>query len=350
MTVQLSPRTGDDVVATPRSRAVTILRTERDAIEHARILSAEFAVDAADRAMLGISPAAEAEVLSAAGLLGITVPSDYGGADVHASTTAEVLRLLAAADPHIARIALGHFAAVNVVRLSGTSRQREQIFGEVLVGGLMANAHGEVGELGEPGAVLTPIGSAGFVLDGAARNCVGAPFGDRVAVPTRLNDPHRICGLEAGDYVVLAPVATSGIRIEEGMQRSGHHAAETSIRMDHVQVPREWMVPRAPLLQQSHGFAAFASLLHAAVAVGAARWDVDEVSRFVARTDPLVVPPLADRRTAIDTAQAALRTAGERVDIALAMPHEWTVTEASIAVAAAASLAAGAQLSHSAAS
>ena len=38
----------------------------------------------------------------ASGLLGITVPREYGGADVPATVLAEVVRVIAAADPAIA--------------------------------------------------------------------------------------------------------------------------------------------------------------------------------------------------------------------------------------------------------
>ena len=310
MTVQLTRPWSEGLELQPHERAVTIVRSEIEAIEQACAFAAEFAFDAAERELLQISPAAEIEAVSAAGLLAITVPRNYGGSDVRASTVAEVLRILATTDPSVARIPVGHFAALNLIRLAGTPRQCEQIFGEVLAGGRLVyarpraeNAH----------ARLTPIGSAGFVLDGIAHDCPGAQFADRVAVVARLDDPNRIAGLGADEYVAYLPAGTTGMRVEEG--RPGEHAASATVRLDHVQVAREWLVPRGAVLHLPHSFAAYAQLLRVAVEVGAAQAYSDETSRTAA--------------------EAAMRTAGERVDEALAMPHEQSAIDAAIAVAAA---------------
>ena len=78
----------------PEIGTVPVLTAEA-AVAVARDLAAEFAGTSAERDLHRVLPAAEVERLSASGLLAITVPAEYGGADLPASTLAEVFRLLA---------------------------------------------------------------------------------------------------------------------------------------------------------------------------------------------------------------------------------------------------------------
>src|SRR5437879_1520523 len=102
--------------------------------EAAAELGAEFALGAAERDAQRVLPTAEIDRLSASGLLGITVPAAFGGADLPAPVVADVFRLLAAGDPNIAQIPHSHFVYVNVLRHRGTPAQQAFFFGEVLRG------------------------------------------------------------------------------------------------------------------------------------------------------------------------------------------------------------------------
>ena len=105
----------------------------------------QIAAGAAERDRLRELPAAEIELLSAEGLLAITVPREYGGADVSLETLARVVSLIASADPNVAQIPQSHFVYLELVRQLGTAAQQELIFGEVLAGQRLANAQSEAG-------------------------------------------------------------------------------------------------------------------------------------------------------------------------------------------------------------
>lgn len=334
------------------ARAVALVRDDADAVALASTLADEFAVDAAEREQHGILPAAEVEALSASGLLAITVPREYGGADVSASTVADVFRLLATADPSIAQILHGHFGYLNLLRLAGDSRQRERLFAEVLAGALIASAQSERTSptVTDIATTLRPIGSAGFVLEGTKTLCSGAVFADRIAVLARLDDPNHIAGLDQGEYVAYLPVATPGMSVDDDEHGLGQRlTASGTVRLDHVQVPADVIVPRRAAYQQPYSVAAYAQLLHAAIDTGIARSALDEAARFVNRDarawceagpepageEPLLVQRFGELAVEVSAAESMLRTAGERVDTALDKPWEQTASEASIAVATA---------------
>ncbi len=106
-------------------------------------LAAEFAADAAARDRDRELPYAQLDQLSASGLLAVTVPAEFGGADLAPSVVAEVVRILAAADPNIAQIPHSHFVYLNLLRLAGSAQQRSWYFGAVLDGARIANAQSE---------------------------------------------------------------------------------------------------------------------------------------------------------------------------------------------------------------
>lgn len=81
-----------------------VIADDAEALEVAAKLAEEFTTDASRRDAERLLPVAELDLLSSSGLLGITVPASHGGADVTATTLAEVFRLLGAADPNIAQI------------------------------------------------------------------------------------------------------------------------------------------------------------------------------------------------------------------------------------------------------
>lgn len=333
-------------------RDVVVIHNDADALSTAKSLAEEFAVDAAEREQHRILPAAEVDALSASGLLAITVPREYGGADVHASTVAEVVRLLATADPNIAQIPHGHFGYLHLVRLAASARQRERLFAEVLAGGRISAAQSErtAPSVLEIDTTLRPVGSAGFILNGVKCFCSGAVFADRIAVLARLDDPNNVAGLAGGEYVAYLPVSTPGLTIEDDWNGIGQLlSASGTVRLNDVQVPAEWVVPRRAAFQQPHSIAAFAQLLHAAIDVGIARSALDEAARFVnaesrpwfeagvehPSQDLLLVQRFGELEVNVSAAESMLHTAGERVDTALSKPWERTASDASIAVATA---------------
>lgn len=326
-------------------RAVVIVRNDAEAVALSGDLAAEFVVDAAQRELSRILPAAEIEALSASGLLAVTVPREYGGADVSASTVAEMFRVLAEADPSIAEILHSHFAYVNLLRLAANVRQRELLFAEVLSGSRIASAQSEHAnpDVSEIATTLRPIGSAGYVLSGTKCFCAGAVFADRIAVLARLDDPNNVAGLAEGEHVAYLPTATPGLTIGDDWEGFGQRlSVNGTIRLDHVQVPAEWVVPRRAAFKQPYSCAAYSQLLHAAIDTGIARSALVEAVRFANsrgteqdHDDPLLLHRFGELEVDVSAAESMLRTAAERVDLALDKPWEQTASDASIAVSTA---------------
>jgi hypothetical protein len=88
----------------PDPARVQRIASDAEAIASANLLAAEFAPGASERDRQRILPWDELDRWSESGLGAITVPRQYGGADVSYATLAEVFVILCAADP-----ALGQF-------------------------------------------------------------------------------------------------------------------------------------------------------------------------------------------------------------------------------------------------
>lgn len=71
--------------------------------------------------------------MSQSGLWAITVPKQYGGAEVSSHTVAKVIALLSGADGSIGQIPQNHFYALEVLRNTGTETQKQRLYGEVLM-------------------------------------------------------------------------------------------------------------------------------------------------------------------------------------------------------------------------
>jgi hypothetical protein len=68
------------------------------------------------------------------GLLAISVPSDFGGADLPNELIADLITTVARQSRDAALGALSHFVAIELIRSSGTAEQRRGIYNRVLIG------------------------------------------------------------------------------------------------------------------------------------------------------------------------------------------------------------------------
>ncbi|MFE7800920.1 SfnB family sulfur acquisition oxidoreductase [Nocardia sp. NPDC057440] len=295
-------------------------------------LAAGFASGAATRDRERELPHQEVGRLAASGLLAVTVPSAYGGADLPPSTVAEVVRILAAADPNIAQIPHSHFVYLNLLRLAGSEEQRRRYFARVLDGGRIANAQSERG-----GATVTDIATtvrpaAGrFRIDGVKYYCTGSLFADLLAVLTRLEDPEERSGLPAGEYVAFLPADAAGVRIIDDWNGLGQRTTGSgTVSFDGVVVEGGQLIARSAAVHAPTGYGAFAQLLHAAIDAGIARGALTAAAEFVRTTsrpwfeadvtravdDPLLIQRFGELSVAVAAAEATLVAAGAAVDAA----------------------------------
>ena len=97
MTINVTlPQPATSAPAFDREPQAQIIRSDAEAIEVAKTLAAEFAIDAGKRDRERILPTAELDRFSKSGLWAITVPKAYGGAGVSFATLAEVVKLISA--------------------------------------------------------------------------------------------------------------------------------------------------------------------------------------------------------------------------------------------------------------
>ncbi|MER5406357.1 SfnB family sulfur acquisition oxidoreductase [Streptomyces sp. NPDC002769] len=315
-----------------------------EALAVAAALATEFRAGASKRDSERRLPRAELERLSASGLLAVTVPAEYGGADVRQETLAEIFRLLASADASLAQIPQNHFVYVNVIRRQGTAEQRAFFFGEVLAGRRFGNAQSEAGtrHVQDIRTRLDPRPDGSYLLTGVKHYSTGALFADWIPVLARAEDDNL--------HVAYVPRDAEGVTVVDDWDGMGQRTtASGTVRLDAVPVPADRVVPhhltfRGP---QLHG--AVAQLLHAAIDAGIAAGAFAEAVEFVrtksrpwfesgvdsAAEDPLLIQRFGELAVQVRASEALLGAAARAVDAARDDLTEDSAAEASIAVAAA---------------
>jgi SfnB family sulfur acquisition oxidoreductase len=320
-----------------------------EAVRVAARLAADLAVGAARRDADRVLPERELAALSASGLLAVTVPATYGGADVSAETLADVFRILASADPSLAQIPHSHFVYVNALRHQGSDAQQTFFFGEVLAGKRFGNAQSEVGtrHVRDIRTMLTPRG-ADWRLNGEKGYSTGALFADWIPV---------LCHLDAESDPGQGPLHVAwverhapGVTVVDDWDGMGQRTtASGSVRLEDVSVTDDRITPYHLTFDGPQTYGAFAQLLHAALDAGIARAALDEAARFVttksrpypdaeverAADDPLVVHAFGEMELQVRATESLLAEAGRAVDRANAVLTAESAAEASLAVAAA---------------
>jgi SfnB family sulfur acquisition oxidoreductase len=316
-----------------------------EAVQVAATLAAELATGAARRDAERVLPGPELDRLAGSGLLAITVPASYGGADVGASTVAEVFRLLGAGDPSIAQVPHSHFVYVNALRHQATPEQQAFFFGEVLAGKRFGNAQSEVGtkHVREHRTTLTPLDGTTWRLDGEKGYSTGALFADWIPVLA-----HRDVGGPL--HVAWIERTAPGVTVVDDWDGMGQRTtASGTVRLEGVQVDERRITPYHLTFTGPQTYGAFAQVLHAAIDAGIARAALDEAAAFVttrsrpypdagvdrAADDPLVVRAFGEMALQVRAAELFVADAGRALEKADRAPTTESVGAASLAVAAA---------------
>jgi SfnB family sulfur acquisition oxidoreductase len=326
-----------------------VIADDVEALTAARSLADGFRATASERDAERRLPREELDLLTASGLLAVTVPAEHGGADVRHETLAEIFRLLASADASLAQIPQSHFVYVNVIRRQGTPEQREFFFGEVLAGRRFGNAQSEAGtrHVQDIRTRLEPHPDGSYTLTGLKHYSTGALFADWIPVLARAADdnPHA-----DNLHVAYVPRDAPGLTVTDDWDGMGQRTtASGTVRLETVPVPADRVLPhhltfRGP---QLHG--AVAQLLHAAIDAGIAGGALAEAAEFVrtksrpwfesgaetAAEDPLLIQRFGELAIQVRASEALLREAARTVDAARDDLTDDTAAEASIAVAVA---------------
>lgn len=316
-----------------------------EAVRVAREVGRELAEGDRDRDQRRAVPYEEIKRVAGAGLLAVTVPTEYGGADLPVATLVEAVRLLSWGDPNIGQIPHSHFVFLNQLRLRGAPRQQELIYHEVMAGAMVANAQSEFGtkHVRDIRTTLLPDGPDRWRLRGEKFYCTGSLFADYLAVLTHL-------GPDGPLHVAWVRSDAPGVEIVDDWDALGQRTTGSgTVRLHDVQVGEEWVTPFAVTFEGPTTYGAFAQVLHAAIDAGIARRALDEAAGFVrtssrpypdagverAAEDPVVVRAFGEMELAVRGAEALLAEAGRSVDAANAELSEQSAAAASLAVAAA---------------
>ena len=339
--VQNRPRvnTAQPFEALPRpTKPAHVIRSETEAVEVARRLAGEFAVESALRDREGFLPIAEIDAYSQSGLWGITVPKAYGGAGVSYATLAEVIRILAEADSSIAQITQNHLALVAHIELDATPEQKKELFGLVLQGLRFGNAFSEKGSK-TVAAFETKLKRQGDValVNGQKFYTTGALLAHIVPI-VAVDD-------EGKGWLAFADREASGLTVINDWSSFGQRTtASGSIKIDNVRVPVSRLVPVAAF-DRPTAAGAISQIIQSAIDAGIAAAAINETIAFVrtrsrpwvdsgkasAGEDPFTVSAVGDLVIRLHAAEALLERAGRAIDVALAHPSEETVNQAGLA-------------------
>jgi SfnB family sulfur acquisition oxidoreductase len=329
-------------MTTPKAaKAARVIRSDREAIDVAHEFALALAPRASARDLSREPPYGEADELSASGLLGITVPRDYGGADVSFETLAKIFQIISAADPAIGQIPQNHFVFADAIRQDGTAEQKQFFFAELLAGARFGNAQAEKGSSSalDLRTRLLRIANGGYRLDGTKAYCTGALLAHWIPV----------AALDEHERLVLAyvPKDAEGVRVLDDWNAMGQRATFSgTVIFEHVAVPENHVVGHWRLLERPSLFYAFGSLLHAAIDVGIAQNALDDASAAVrsrkrprlgaevesAGQDPLLLFRFGQLATRFHAAEALLGEAARALDAARPAVDSTNAAFASIAV------------------
>lgn len=315
-----------------------VLTSDAEALEVAREMARILAPGASSRDQAREIPFDELDRLSASGLFGVTVPRDFGGAEVSVETLTSIFQILSTADPAIGQLPQNHFVFLDAIRQDGTPQQRAFFFGEVLAGARFGNAQAERGS-SSPLDLRTRLRRApgGYRLDGTKHYCTGAVAAHWIPV----------AALDDEDRLVLAYVSREapGIEVLPDWNAMGQRVTFSgTAHLRDVAVPAEHVIAHWRLFERPSLFHPIAQLLHAAIDVGIAQNALaDAVAAIRARKrprlgapgspDPLVTFRVGQLSAKFHASEALLQRAARLADAALPTLNETNAAEAAVAIA-----------------
>jgi len=302
-----------------------IITSTQEALTIAEELRQFLEAGAAERDLAPTPPQAELDRLSASGILAITIPHEYGGADVSFEAIARVFQLLSAGDPAVAQMTQSHYLFLDAIREDGTPEQKKFFFREVLCGARLGNAQAEKG--GASALDLRtrwlPDGAGNYQLSGKKYYCTGALLAHWLPVAA-FDEQQRF-------ILALVPREAEGVTVLDDWDSFGQRVAYSGTAIfESVIVPENHVIAHYKLFERISIFHPYAQLLHTAIDVGIAQNAlVDAVATVRARSrprlgaavaqatqDPHVILRFGQLATQFHAAELLLQRAGRALDAA----------------------------------
>jgi len=312
------------------------IQSEEEALEIARSLAVGFALQASDRDINRVLPYDEIETLSQSGLFGISVPSEHGGIDISNSVLAEIIAILAGADPSIAQILQTHFHVLEAVRTGGSEEQKSSLFARVMAGDRFGSVSSDAGTggAGQSDLQLTHDG-LGYRLNGRSFHSASVLFSDWIV-------------MFIADAVAVVPRNTEGVQIIDDWDGFGQRTSGNGTTILHnIYLNVDAVLSHHEKLEQPSVIDSIGQLTHAGINLGIARSALATTIELMrahpstdnslkhAADDPLIITRVGEIAVRIEAATAMVERAGSKIDAAQINLTEDHVIDAALSVAAA---------------
>ncbi|MEN8427069.1 SfnB family sulfur acquisition oxidoreductase [Acinetobacter schindleri] len=317
-----------------------IIQSDKEALEIARNLADQFKAGAVQRDAERILPFEEIEAYSQSGLWAITVPKEYGGAEVSSYTVAQVIALMSGVDGSIGQIPQNHFYGLEILRNNDTEQQKHKLYAEVLKGARFGNALAEF-KTKTAAQRQTAIRKTeqGYVINGEKFYCTGSLFAHRI--PTLVVDENE------QQFLAFVPRDSEGLTLIDDWSGFGQRTTGSgTVKFDNVPVLKEDVVRFDTAYSRPTISGPFAQLLHASIETGIGRAAFEETLNRVrqarpwidsgvdqATDDPLTKFELGRVVADVRASEVLLKQAAYAVDAAKANPTETSIAKASLDVA-----------------
>lgn len=317
-----------------------IICSDEEALEIAQALAEKFKIDAIKRDLERELPFAEIEDYSQSGLWAITVPKQYGGAEVSSLTLAKIIALMSGVDGSIGQIPQNHFYALEILRNTGTELQKQKFYTEVLNGARFGNALAEF-KTKTSAHKQTALRKTehGFIINGEKFYCTGSLFAHRI--PTLVTDEN------SHQFLAFVNRDSKGLLLIDDWSGFGQRTTGSgTVKFDNVHVNAEDIIPFDDAYTQPTITGPYAQLIHAAIETGIARAAFEETLIRVRQTrpwidsgvesateDPLTLSEIGRVAVDVKASELLLKQAARSVDQAKLVTNADTIAKASINVA-----------------
>ena len=317
-----------------------IIQSDTEALDIAVQLAEKFKINAIQRDAERILPFEEVELFSQSGLWAVTVPKQYGGAEVSSYTLAKIIALISGVDGSLGQIPQNHFYALEVLRNTATEAQKKKLYAEVLKGARFGNA---LAEFKTKAAHIKQTSirktTQGYVINGEKFYCTGSIFAHRI--PTLVKDEND------QEFLAFVPRQASGLTIKDDWTGFGQKTTGSgTVKFENVHIDADDIIPFDIGFSQPTLIGPFAQIIHASIETGIARAAFEETLQRVrqarawidsgvesATQDPLTLFELGRVITDVRATEVLLKQAARSIDAAKPHPTVENIAKASIDVA-----------------
>lgn len=317
-----------------------IIQSDTEALDIAAQLVEKFKINAIQRDAERILPFEEVELFSQSGLWAVTVPKQYGGAEVSSYTLAKIIALISGVDGSLGQIPQNHFYALEVLRNTATEAQKKKLYAEVLKGARFGNA---LAEFKTKAAHIKQTSirktTQGYVINGEKFYCTGSIFAHRI--PTLVKDENE------QEFLAFVPRQSSGLTIKDDWTGFGQKTTGSgTVKFENVHIDADDIIPFDIGFSQPTLIGPFAQIIHASIETGIARAAFEETLQRVrqarawidsgvesATQDPLTLFELGRVIADVRATEVLLKQAARSIDAAKPHPTVENIAKASIDVA-----------------